>query len=166
MAGADDSAILQRGSQFASALDDERKLVSSVTGFKRNDGLIKIFGEEGVEKLEGIATALKNDSELQRLAVLGSQGADRITSELGGKTVINPLHRGLMILNGIIKRGGVVRKESTLNDAAQIFKDPQKLAALLEKANPRELSVLRRLINSIPLEQLTRTVPAITAARQ
>lgn len=166
LSGDESSVIQQRASGFASALDDERGLVSQATGFKRNKGLQSIFGDDGVERLQAVADELKSNAELQRLAVLGGKGADRITSELEGHTLVNPLNRVLMVVNGIIKRGGTVRKEAALNDAAEIFQDPARLAELLERANPRELTVLRRLISALPLRELSRTAPAIAGTRE
>jgi hypothetical protein len=71
-----------------------------------------------------------------------------------------------MVINGIIKRGGALRKEKTLNRAAELFEDKLALADLLEKATVAERADLKTGLDKLPAGTLVRTAPAITAARE
>ena len=166
LSGSADSVIRQRGSVFSNALRDERMLVRQATGFKRGKRLDQIFDEEELGKILSVSEQVKNDAELLRLASFGREEMRRMVGDLEGKTLPNPLERTIMVINGIIKRGGVARREGTLNRAAEIFEDPLKLAELLEKASPAEVIRLKSGLGDIPAGTFARTVPAITAARE
>lgn len=165
LAGDEGSIIQQRGAQFVGALADEKALISGATGFKRGSGLEKYFDESEMNRLGLVAKELQDNAELQRLAAAGGKGADRIMSELEGHTSVNALNRVLMVLNAIITRAGSARKEATLNEASKIFQNPKQLADLLEKAKPRELTAFKRIVSSVPIENITRTTAAISATR-
>lgn len=154
LAGDTESVIQQRGAQFASALDDERKLIAQATGFKRGTGLDKFFSEEDLTKIGNIADRLKNDAEFSRLATIGRGQAGRITQDLEAQTLVNPLNRIIMVINRVLTLSGRARKEETLNQAAQVFRDPKKLAGLLDSADPAQRGQIKTLLDSIPIERI------------
>jgi len=166
LAGDEGSVIQQRSAQFASALDDERKLIAQATGFKRGTGLDKIFSEDELVKLGNVADRLSSDAEFNRLATLGTAEAQRLIKGLQPPQPPGMLDRAIFIIRGIMTKVGAATEEATLKKAAEIFQDPQRLATLLESADSRSVTALKRVINAIPFEDLARTVPAITAARQ
>jgi len=166
LAGEEASVLQQRSAQFASALDDERKLIAQATGFKRGTGLDDIFSEEELVKLGNVSDRLSSDAEFARLATLGTPEANRLIQGLQPPKPIGMLDRAIVIIKGILTKVGTATEEATLKKAAEIFQDPNRLATLLESADSRSVSALKRVLNAIPFEDLARTAPAITAARQ
>lgn len=166
LAGDESSVIQQRGAQFTAALDDERKLIAQSTGFKRGTGLDQFFDEDELVKLGNVADRLKADAEFQRLATLGTPEAKRLIAGLEPPKPIGMLDRTIVIIKGILTKAGAATEEATLKRASEIFADPQALANLLDGADARTVTALKRVINAIPFEDLARTAPAITATRQ
>jgi len=166
LAGDEGSIIQQRAAGFTSALDDERKLIAQATGFKRGTGLDKIFSEDELVKLGNVSDRLKSDAEFNRLASLGTEEARRLIQGLQPPKPIGMLDRAVVIVKAIMTKLGAATEEATLKKAAEIFQDPKRLADLLEKADSRSVSGLKRVINAIPFEDIARVAPAITAARQ
>lgn len=165
LAGDADSVIAQRGSAFANALRDERRLVRQATGFKRGKPLEEIFDEEQMGKILTVSDQIKNDAELIRLATFGREELRRMIGDLEGDTLVNPLQRVIMVINGIIKRGGALQREQTLTKAAELFENPTQLADLLERATAAETAALKTGLSQLPSGSLIRTVPAITATQ-
>lgn len=161
LSGSDDSVINQQASNFNSALQGERKLVSQATGFNRGK-LDKFFNEDEINTLKGISQELQNNAEFNRLAQLGRSEARQILGTLGPEPVANPLNRVIMIANAIIRKSGSVQQGAVVKRIGEIFQDPNKLADLLEEATERERGLLRSALSEIPTDQLARTAPAVT----
>lgn len=162
LSGSDDSVLAQRAGSFANALSDEQRLIAQSTGFKRGSGLEKYFDEDELAVLGNVAKELSDNAEFNRLSQLGKDGMKKILGSLGPEPVANPLMRVVMIVNSLIRKSGTLRTEATLERAAELFRNPQAFADVMEGATEREVGIVRSALRQIPIDQLTRTAPAVT----
>jgi len=161
-----DDILVQRGTAFANAIRDERALIGKATGFKRGKDLESIFGKEELGKILSISQNIKDDATLVKIANEGRAGLARITQQERGETFINPLQRVIMVINGIIKRTGVLRLEKALDKGSEVFEDRLLLAKLLESATPGEIQVMKRSLASDEVSRFIRVAPAILATQE
>ena len=130
----------QRTGPFATAMRDSSSIIKKTGGDPRFGGLKEILSGDEMKRVQGIADDLARRAQYEEQARLGASmsrgniASAQLRRETGGEAMANPLHRGVMIFNQVLRRLQGKAGEQLQEEMAMEMLDPIAVANIMERA--------------------------------
>jgi hypothetical protein len=136
----------QRAGVFAQALRDGPRSIKKSTGQSRFESTDQVFAPEQELSIRGIMDDLARDREYANMAKQGAHAAGEVLGEAGPQKlgIPNLLSQPATIINAILRRVHGQATGKSMDELAQAYLDPKRLAELMRAATPSEQQQLIR----------------------
>jgi hypothetical protein len=127
----------QRPEAFAQAVQDAPGTLMKRSGVPLSKPIQDVLTPEQMRVVEGVQSDLARMQRFGTLAQRGMKAAPDLSAAVQGK-LINPLHRGIMVMNALITRlEGKINKKVAADIAAEMLNPPQVAETMAQAAKRR-----------------------------
>lgn len=139
-----------RRTTMANALRNAPQTIKKATGSPRYQSIDEVLTPEQAKRINAIAKSFASDANYERLAKLGNQKAKEVLQE-GTQLFRLPgmLERNVLVANAILGRAAKGSEKKVMQFLADNMDDPQRIAEIMQSANPSQRRALSTLMNVI-----------------